>query len=84
MFAKLFDDETHGQLLVKFDQDEIGRPEVRLFCEPENLGVCSTALSWDDAEDDWTNAQAVFDEMTQETARQWVERFKTSLPDLSC
>lgn len=68
MFAKLYETEL-GQILVKQDESESGA-EVRIFFEPENLGVCSIAFSWkeDDTETQWEKADSVFNKMTEERA----------------
>ena len=70
-FAKLFEDETLGQILVKIDQDEgedgFG-PEIRFYVSPPNLGVCSIALKFDDDDEGWGNAEEVFEGITIEQA----------------
>ena len=45
MFAKLFFDNA-DQVLVKLDSDDEGNPEIRFYCEPNGLGVCSAVLSF--------------------------------------
>jgi len=40
MFAKLYETEDHGQILVKLDAGDVGQPEVRYYFEPKSLGVC--------------------------------------------
>ena len=69
MFAKLFGPET-DQLLVKLDTDDEGNPEVRVYCQPKELGVCSVALSWDDDSDEsWNRAEAAFAKIGEKEAR---------------
>ena len=41
-FAKLFETEEHGQILVKKDEGDEGL-EVRIYIQPENLGRCNFA-----------------------------------------
>lgn len=43
-FAKLFEFEDLGQVLVMLDRGDDG-PEVRLYFKPNGLGVCSVACS---------------------------------------
>ncbi|MGK8912292.1 hypothetical protein ACRS9D_31270 [Pseudomonas aeruginosa] len=43
-FAKLFEFEDLGQVLVMLDRGDDG-PEVRLYFKPDGLGVCSVACS---------------------------------------
>ncbi|WP_426747237.1 hypothetical protein [Pseudomonas aeruginosa] len=68
-FAKLFEFEDLGQVLVMLDRGDDG-PEVRLYFKPDGLGVCSVACSnfpggedeqWDHAEKGFTtvNSQGV-------------------------
>lgn len=68
-FAKLFEFEDLGQVLVMLDRGDDG-PEVRLYFKPDGLGVCSVACSnfpgdedeqWDHAEKEFTtvNSQGV-------------------------
>lgn len=48
MFAKLFESDIHGQILVKLDDNDKGEPEVRIYFRPEGFGVCSLALTGKD------------------------------------
>lgn len=67
-FAKLYETEL-GQILVKQDEGEDGA-EVRIFFKPEGCGVCTLALSWgdDDSETQWSKADSVFNNVTEESA----------------
>lgn len=60
MFAKIFESEKYGQLLVKADTCEEYKPEVRVYCEPPGLGICSTALSFHDDDEGWDKQEAAF------------------------
>lgn len=67
MFAKLY--ETHlGQILVKADADEEGRPEVRFYFKPQTFGVCSMAVSFADTDDGWDKQESFFNAVSQEKA----------------
>lgn len=66
-FAKLFETEEHGQILVKIDSVD-GCPEVRFYFKPENLGVCSVALEFQDSDRDWDLAEKIFAETTAKSA----------------
>lgn len=57
MFAKLFDHEKYGQLLVKLDTDNEGDPEVRTYFKPKGLGVCSVAAGFKDDDEGWELAE---------------------------
>jgi hypothetical protein len=66
MFAKIYETDL-GQLLVKIDEGENGA-EVRVFFEPEGLGVCSFAMNWveEDNKTQWEKADNAFDLLTEE------------------
>lgn len=71
MFAKLYDTEEHGQILVKLDQsesDDHSGPEIRYYFEPEGLGVCSIAINAVDTDKGWEAAERIFTETTEERA----------------
>jgi len=67
-FCKLFESETHGQILVKLDRNEEGNPEVRLFVSPEGLGVCSLAAWYSDDDEGWDKAEEWFGRIDQTKA----------------
>jgi hypothetical protein len=70
-FAKLFETEDRGQLLVLLKTDENGNPEVRFFAQPESLGVCSVAIGWeDDSERSWSLAEKAFEKTDEAIARE--------------
>lgn len=63
-FAKLFETE-HGQILVKKDVvDDI--PVVEIYFQPEGLGVCHLDYKFGDDDHGDDQADAFFDELTQE------------------
>lgn len=66
MFAKLYNTEV-GQILVKVDEGDQGA-EVRIFFEPEGLGVCSVSYNWPELEEkeQWDNADSVFERMNED------------------
>lgn len=69
MFAKLFETEEFGQILVKLDQSEDDCvPEVRIYFEPEDFGVCSNATKYCDNKKGWSSAEKYFNELDQSTA----------------
>ena len=71
MFAKLYETEEDGQVLVKVQEGEEG-PEVRYYFVPEGLGVCSMALEFKDDKKGtaWEKADAYFDKIDEESAIQ--------------
>jgi len=69
MFAKLYGTDK-DQVLVKIDAGEDGNPEIRVFFSPEELGVCSCALQWeDDTDASWDKAEAAFEQIDEKGAR---------------
>jgi len=75
MFAKLYETEL-GQILVKVDSGENSEPEVRIFFEPEGLGVCSTAFTFKgEEEEQWERADEAFEKLTEHMCVELVEEF---------
>ncbi len=66
MFAKIFECEKHGQLLVKKDIDENDCPEVRIFGSPPGMDICSLALIFTDDEEGYKLRDIQFEEMDLE------------------
>jgi hypothetical protein len=67
-FAKLFERPVFGQVLLKFDVDGQGNPELRWFVRPPELGVCSFAMGFKDSDDGWDAAETAFDAADEEQA----------------
>lgn len=61
MFAKLFNTKA-GQILVKKDSEEDG-PEIRIYFEPNGLGICSISFNWskDDEMTAWDKVDRTFE-----------------------
>lgn len=47
-FARVFDVVRYGQIVMLKQQNQEGAPELRFFCQPEGMGVCSFAIGWND------------------------------------
>ena len=65
-FAKLFS-TTHGQIVV-IRQDGDEGPEVRLYTQPDGLGVCSCAIKFQDTEAGQDGADATFAKIDEHAA----------------
>ena len=65
MFCKILDCEVNGQILIKIDTNDDDKPEVRVYFEPADLGVCSIAFSFD-GDDAWDKADKAFKNMKVE------------------
>lgn len=68
MFAKLFG-PPEDQVLVKLDAAEDGKPEIRVYFQPLESGVCSVAASYPDTGSGWETAEDAFNSMDEATAR---------------
>jgi hypothetical protein len=64
-FAKLCESDEMGQLLVKIDSNDKCCPEIRVYFNPEGLGVCSIAVLFTDDEDGWDQAEKMFEVMDE-------------------
>ncbi|MEM8550712.1 MAG: hypothetical protein AAGF10_07970, partial [Verrucomicrobiota bacterium] len=67
-FAKIFESPTYGQILLKLDVDDEGKHELRYYCHPDNAGVCSFALGFDDTDEGHEKARLGFDRIKQQDA----------------
>jgi hypothetical protein len=67
-FCKLYQTPECGQILVKLDSHEDGGPEVRVYVQPENLGVCSMAVTYADTDEGWDLAEKKFSECDEAQA----------------
>ncbi len=68
-FCKVFDDELIGQILVKLDSsDDDFKTEIRIYCKPKDMGVCSIALIYKDTEEGWAKAESTFIKMGKQDA----------------
>lgn len=81
MFAKLFGHDN-DQVLMKLDTGKEGNPEVRVFFEPEGLGVCSWALEFEDSEDGWDKAEKAFAAFEKEEILKIVSELKQSIGEI--
>lgn len=62
-FAKIFNSEKMGQLLVKLDSCEDSNPEVRFYFNPPHMGVCSQAYGFNDDVEGWERAETLFNDV---------------------
>lgn len=81
MFAKLYDSEKCGQILVKIDTDpDECNPEVRFYIQPEGFGVCAGALGFKDTDEGWKQAESIFESITFEKAEEIIGKMFDHLP----
>ena len=82
MFAKLYETEEFGQILVKLDQSDGDYvPEVRIYFVPEGLGVCASSVKYEDSDDGRAAAEKYFNEIDQSTAMSIVNGIVQSLKE---
>jgi hypothetical protein len=83
-FAKLFETEEFGQILVVMDAGDEG-PEVRFTFRPEvkGFGLCSVAISGKDTPEGWKAIEEAFSVQTQETAVKVVESSMKEIREMS-
>ena len=68
-FAKIFENPTLGQICcIAGAENENSNPEIRAFCVPKNLGVCSTAVLFEDTDNGWDTRDKLFAELNLEKA----------------
>ncbi|HBO5663998.1 TPA: hypothetical protein L4592_005984 [Pseudomonas aeruginosa] len=81
-FAKLFEFEDLGQVLVMLDRGDDG-PEVRLYFKPDGFGVCSVACSNfpGDEDEQWDYAEKGFATVDSEGAHKIVAEAMEVVPD---
>ena len=73
-FAKIFESKKYGQLCVlAASENDQSNPEVRIFFEPPNLGVCSLAMIFSDTDDGWDNRTTFFKELNLEKVEEMVK-----------
>lgn len=59
-FAKLFETEKFGQILVVADTNDEGDPAVVVSVMPPGLGVCAVKLCYPDTDDGWAKRDDTF------------------------
>lgn len=76
-FAKLYEYEDIGQVLVMLDTNDDGDPSLNVYFNPEDMGVCCLAASFEDSEKGWEAAEHRFETYTSDMAH---EIAKNALP----
>lgn len=74
-FAKLFQYDDIGQVLVVIDQAEGGKsgPEVRFSFTAPDFGVCSAKFNFPDTEEGWDKAEKFFAGAVEKTSYEVVK-----------
>lgn len=73
-FARLFETDRFGQILVTFSINDLDEPEITFSFTPKNLGICSATIGFDDTEDGLMTAEALFEKFsTLETVLDFIQ-----------
>ena len=82
-FAKLFDTKRFGQIcVISSDDNDESKPEIRLYFKPEDMGICSQAIIFEDTEECYQNRDKAFNLMKEEVAELLIEKVYTGFFDL--
>lgn len=74
MFAKLYETQEHGQILVMLDANEEGEPVIKYCCQPEGLGLCHVqSPPFENSENGWFIAEQTFKDETKKSAVEMVD-----------
>ena len=83
-FAKLFESEKHGQVLVLLDTNaDKDAPEVRFFVKPDGLGVCSAAVIFPDTDKGVDSAARLFEKVGPTEAESMAKQIIDSAEELT-
>ena len=80
-FAKIFQSDTFGQILVKLDENDNLEPEIRFFFNPDQLGTCSVAVSFTNHVNCHSASRTLFDILNLEKAEGAVEGAAKQIQD---
>lgn len=70
-FAKLFQYDDIGQVLVVIDQTEDAEkvgPEIRFSFTAPGLGICAVKMNFPDTEEGWDKAEEIFSLASEQTS----------------
>lgn len=69
-FAKIFNSDKFGQILIVTDIDDLGAPALKVSILPEGLGVCSTLVSFTDDDKGYEHLDKAFTGIDETIAEQ--------------
>lgn len=80
-FAKLFEFDDIGQVLVKRDEGD-GGPEVSLFFMPKGFGVCENKLNFSDDAERTADQKAdhAFESIDRDRAEKIIRKVLETIP----
>ena len=68
MFAKIFDTEEVGQVVVMKSESDECEPMLAIYMKPPDMGVCMVGPKWDDDDDGWAKLDKAFEEFATDDA----------------
>lgn len=68
-FAKLFETEEYGQIVVIKCDGEDGEPSIEFKAKPNSMGVCTTRISFKDTDAGWDAQDKAFEAITEDEAK---------------
>ncbi len=71
-FAKLFEVDGIGQILVIQDSNDEGAPSVKFMFTPKDLGVCSIGPSFPDSDEGWDDCDKFFGKVDVDFAVEFI------------
>lgn len=72
MFCKVFESKKFGQIVAMRDTNNQDNPCIKLYVEPETMGICTTVLGYNEEDDGYAKRDAVFDALTLEKSEIYV------------
>lgn len=81
-FARIFETDDFGQILVTLGQADDGAPEVRWTIQPPGLAPCAVGVAFVDTADGETKARALFEAMDEAGARRAAQDLLNDLAEL--
>ena len=83
-FAKLYENEEVGQILVELNSDDKEKPTVTIKFIPEGLGVCAVAAGYQDSDIGWGKAEEFFNSLSEIEAVKFVKNALTQIHGAVC
>lgn len=74
-FAKIYENDRLGQVIIMKKQTEIGAPELRFFFQPDGFGVCEFSIGFNDQDASESRFEEAFKEMTPQIAYEIIDGY---------
>ena len=83
-FAKLYENEEIGQILIELNSDDKNKPVVIIKFIPEGLGVCAVSAGFPDSDTGWNKADEFFNSLSEDEAAKFVKNALTQMRSAVC